>query len=57
MIKTLYPEIDPYAVHSVEVDDIHSIYVEECGNPSGIPVVFLHGGPASGCKPLSPVFF
>ncbi len=49
-MKTLYPEIEPYAVHAVEVDDVHSIYVEECGNPAGIPVVFLHGGPASGCK-------
>ena len=28
----------------------HHIYVEQCGNPLGIPVVFLHGGPGSGCN-------
>lgn len=49
-MKVLYPEIEPYAVHYLEVDNIHQVYVEECGNPSGIPVIYLHGGPASGCK-------
>lgn len=46
---TLYPPIKPYAEHRLDVDDVHSIYVEECGNPHGIPVVFLHGGPGLGC--------
>ena len=46
---TLYPPIKPYAVHQLTVDSIHRIYVEECGNPKGVPVVFLHGGPGMGC--------
>lgn len=35
----------------------HHIYVEQCGNPSGIPVVFLHGGPGSGCRPSHRCYF
>ena len=49
-MKVLYPEIEPYAVHSLKVEKPHQIYVEECGNPLGMPVIYLHGGPASGCK-------
>ncbi len=33
------------------VGDGHTLYVEESGPPDGIPVVFLHGGPGSGCRP------
>ncbi|MCW6661417.1 hypothetical protein NHG28_04160 [Aerococcaceae bacterium NML201209] len=29
----------------IEVSDNHTLYVEECGNPNGKPVIFLHGGP------------
>jgi proline iminopeptidase len=39
------------------VDEIHSLYWEECGNPNGIPVVFLHGGPGGGCSATSRRFF
>jgi pimeloyl-ACP methyl ester carboxylesterase len=39
------------------VDDIHTLYWEECGNPSGTPVVFLHGGPGAGCSPEHRRFF
>lgn len=35
----------------------HHLYVEQCGNPLGIPVVFLHGGPGSGCRPSHRCFF
>jgi proline iminopeptidase len=47
---TLYPAIKPYAEHSLRVDDIHTLYVEECGEPTGIPIVFLHPGPGSPCE-------
>lgn len=47
----LYPEIESYAVYSLAVGDGHTLYVEECGNPRGLPVVVLHGGPGSGCSP------
>lgn len=56
-MKTLYPEIEPYRIHNISVDGLHRIYVEECGNPAGIPVIYLHGGPASGCKPDHRRFF
>lgn len=55
-MKTLYPDLEPYAVHRYP-RDLHRIYVEECGNPEGIPVLFLHGGPGSGCKPYHRCFF
>ncbi len=49
-VKPLYPEIEPYATHWLEADG-HRIYFEECGNPKGLPVIYLHGGPGSGCQP------
>ncbi|MCI0666793.1 MAG: prolyl aminopeptidase [Methylococcaceae bacterium] len=56
-MKNLFPPLEPYACHRLEVDAVHRIYVEECGNRLGLPVVFLHGGPASGCKPDHRRFF
>lgn len=47
-MKTLYPEIEPFDSGMLKVSDIHTIYYERVGNPSGIPVVFLHGGPGGG---------
>ncbi len=46
----LYPEIEPYDSGLLGVDDIHSIYYEQCGNPEGKPAVFVHGGPGGGCN-------
>lgn len=54
---TLYPEIQPYATHQLAVDAPHVLHVEECGNPAGIPVVFLHGGPGAGFQPWNRRFF
>ncbi len=54
---TLYPPIQPYATHRLEVDPPHVLYLEESGNPAGIPVVFLHGGPGAGCEPYHRRFF
>jgi proline iminopeptidase len=56
-MRKLYPAIKPYVKHSLAVDKPHVLYVEECGNPSGIPVVFLHGGPGAGCDPSHRRFF
>ncbi|GLQ35565.1 proline iminopeptidase [Amylibacter marinus] len=55
--RSLYPVIQPYAHHTLEVGHGHKIYVEECGNPQGIPVVVLHGGPGGGCSPGMRRFF
>jgi len=46
----LYPEIRPNAVHTLPVSDGHVLYVEESGNPRGLPVLFVHGGPGAGCE-------
>lgn len=53
----LYPEIKPYARHKVKVDDTHELYVDESGIAHGIPVVFVHAGPGSGCEFDSRCFF
>jgi proline iminopeptidase len=49
--RELYAEIEPFAVHQVAVDGGHRLYVEEVGDPDGIPAIFLHGGPGAGCNP------
>jgi proline iminopeptidase len=46
-----YPAIEPHATRRLPVALPHVLYVEECGNPLGLPVVVLHGGPGSGCRP------
>ena len=56
-MRELYPDIKPYATHTVRVDERHTLYVEECGNPDGLPVIFLHGGPGAGCEALHRRFF
>ena len=53
----LYPSIDPFSQQMLDVGDGHSIYVEECGRPDGIPVVILHGGPGGGCSPAMRRYF
>lgn len=50
-LRTFYPPIEPYQTGMLDVGDGHSLYWELCGNPNGIPVVFLHGGPGAGCNP------
>ena len=56
-MKTLYPEIAPYHTFFLETGTQHAVYVEQSGNPDGIPVIFLHGGPCSGTKPDHRRFF
>lgn len=53
----LYPEIKPYARHELAVEAPHVLYVDESGSPDGLPVLFIHGGPGSGCDRLSRRFF
>ena len=52
-----YPPLDPYSQQIMPTGDGHQIYVEECGNPNGIPVIVLHGGPGGGCSPVMRRYF
>jgi proline iminopeptidase len=45
----MFPEITPYESDHLNVDATHRIYYEVCGNPTGLPVLFVHGGPGGGC--------
>lgn len=53
----LYPEIRPYQTDMLDVGDGHQLYLEESGNPDGIPVLFVHGGPGAGCGRHDRSFF
>lgn len=53
----LYPEIEPYRQGLLTLDSLHTMYWEESGNRSGIPVVFLHGGPGAGSTAAHRRFF
>ncbi len=53
----LYPPIEPYRTGILETDSVHRLYFEECGNPQGKPVVFVHGGPGGGTSPDHRRFF
>jgi proline iminopeptidase len=47
-MRTLYPPLEANRTFRLRVSELHELYVEEAGNPDGIPVVFLHGGPGGG---------
>lgn len=47
----LFPPIEPYRSGMLPVDDLHALYWEESGNPDGVPVVYVHGGPGGGASP------
>ncbi len=55
--SSLFPPIQPTRQGMLKVDAIHTIYWEEVGNPDGIPVLFLHGGPGAGLSPQHRRFF
>lgn len=56
-MHTLYPELHPYVQHTLAVEPPHILHIEECGNPAGIPVLFVHGGPGAGCEDYHRRFF
>ncbi len=53
----LYPAIEPHASGRIELDGGHTMYWEECGNPDGVPVLFIHGGPGAGSTATHRRFF
>lgn len=56
-MNALYPDIHPYKQHRLKVDALHTLYLEESGNPQGIPVLFVHGGPGGGTSNYHRSFF
>lgn len=55
--RTLFPAIEPYEHGTLRLDGHHAMYWEQCGNPQGMPVLFLHGGPGAGASPVHRRFF
>lgn len=53
----LFPALSPYSSGYLNVDDVHTLYWEQSGNPDGTPVVLLHGGPGEGATPTHRRFF
>lgn len=53
----LFPECKPHHKGKLKVSDLHTLYFEECGNPDGRPLVFLHGGPGGGIDPVYRRYF
>ena len=49
--RSFYPPIEPYRTGRLKVSELHEIYYEECGNPSGKPALMVHGGPGGGSNP------
>lgn len=56
-MKSLYPEIEAFHTETLKVSPIHEIYVEQCGNPDGQPIIFVHGGPGGGVSAKQRRFF
>lgn len=56
-LRSLYPKIEPFQTGWLQVSDLHRLYYEQVGNPAGIPVVFLHGGPGVGAQPIYRRYF
>ena len=57
MYKDFYPEIESNKSGFITPDQIHQVYWEECGNPEGTPVIFVHGGPGVGSTAYDRRFF
>ena len=56
-MSNLYPPISPYNTFNLKVSNLHTIFVEESGNPDGKPIIFLHGGPGGGSEPVYRQYF
>jgi proline iminopeptidase len=56
-MRDLYPPIEPFKVERLRVSDVHELYLEQSGTPTGQPVIFVHGGPGAGSGPKHRCFF
>ncbi|MEN9221613.1 MAG: prolyl aminopeptidase [Thermostichus sp. BF3_bins_97] len=57
MLRDLYPPIQPYDQGTLAVSPLHTLHYEQCGDPTGKPLVFLHGGPGGGIDPVYRQYF
>lgn len=57
LLLDLFPPITPYSSGFLDVGDGHELYWEQSGNPDGVPVLLLHGGPGAGATPIHRQFF
>ncbi|MCF2972245.1 prolyl aminopeptidase [Synechococcus sp. Nb3U1] len=57
MLRDLYPPIQPYDQGMLVVSPLHTLHYEQCGDPAGKPVIFLHGGPGGGIDPVYRQYF
>lgn len=56
-VDYLYPSLEPFDQRVIDVGEGHRVFVEQCGNPAGVPVLVLHGGPGGGCSPAMRRYF
>ncbi|WP_058316593.1 prolyl aminopeptidase [Cognatishimia activa] len=56
-LESLFPPIHPFDQRMMDMGDGHTIYVEQSGNPEGLPVVVFHGGPGGGASPAMRRYF
>lgn len=55
--RKLYPALRPYSSGFLKADEVHTLYWEQSGNPDGVPILLLHGGPGAGATPEHRRFF
>ena len=56
-LRELYPPLTPYSQGFLSVDDTHTLYWEQSGNPDGVPILTVHGGPGAGATSIHRRFF
>lgn len=56
-MRELFPPLTPYSQGFLAVDDIHTLYWEQSGNPDGVPILVVHGGPGAGATSIHRRFF
>ena len=56
-LMDLFPEVTPYSSGYLAVEEPHEIWWSQSGNPDGVPVLYIHGGPGAGCSPQANRFF
>lgn len=56
-VHYLYPPVEPFDQRVLDMGDGHRVYFEQSGNPGGLPVLVVHGGPGGGSSPAMRRYF